>query len=300
LGEAINGLAFMDGWVALSTRCEVVFVTQRPVNGKGMLARCPTGAHGVIATEAGYFVAPMGRGGVLVVKPTTGKDQLLTVKKVSDKPVDFYKLVNIRCAGKEVLVGAARSDGMVALPFSRDGTAEVSSFTYPHLDITDVCPLGQDLPEPAIAAISRDRTIILSRDAVHDVEPTTIKFDEIRGTAYRILHHEGNLLIHTSKGIYVLVGLSQRFLDGEAIGSKRTTAKKLLLDAVDINIVDNSSLLVVVPDGIVTIDLALLLSEPTKARYAEQIADLTPSQPLGLQPHRTGLHLEEGVLATAS
>jgi hypothetical protein len=140
--EAVNGVAFLPNLIAVSTRCEVVFATLQPVNGKGLRSVFPAGAHGVITTPSGYCVAPLGRGGLMVVKPSAGEYQPVVVKRVSHKPADFYKVVSITYAGGEVLTCAARKDGVAVIPFSPEGSGLVSSLTYPGLDVVDVCSLG--------------------------------------------------------------------------------------------------------------------------------------------------------------
>jgi hypothetical protein len=298
-GDAVNGLAFMNDLIAISTRCEVCFISPETVNGRGFRAVFPAGAHGVIATPSGYFVAPLGRSGLMVVKPSAGEDQPLTIKGVSQKPINFYKVVNIPCAGGEVLACAARLDGMAAMPFSSDGTEFVSSLTYPGLDVVDVCSLGQNLPTPAIAAISRDCTLILSRDAIHDPTPTTIKFEEIKGVAYRVLNYNGNLLLLTSKAVYVLAGLSRRFLNKEPISVKPTPVKAIVLEAVDANIGDDRSLLVVVPDGVISIDLDLLIGAVSLTAHPDEAQEVSPTaMSPQWQPQKSGLESESRMMAS--
>jgi hypothetical protein len=276
--EAINGLAFLHDRIGLSTRCEVVFVSQPGVNGNGFRSVFPAGAHGIIATASGYFVAPLGRSGLLIAKPSSGNDQPLTISRVSHKPINFYKVVHIPYGGGEVLAIAARLDGVAAMPFSSDGTGLFSSFTYPGLDVVDVCSLGQNLAAPAIAAVSRDCTLILSKDALYDPHPTTIKFDEFKGTAYRVLYHDGNLLLLTSRAVYLLAGLGRRFLNGEPVGLTPTPTKAIILEAVDANIGDQQTLLVVVPDGVIPIALDLPIGGAPSAELANEAHQATPTE----------------------
>ncbi|HLN32164.1 MAG TPA: hypothetical protein VK395_30825 [Gemmataceae bacterium] len=288
--EAINGIAFLNDLIALSTRCEVVFVSQQSVNGKGFRSIFPAGAHGVIATLSGYCVAPLGRSGVMMVKPSAGEQQPVTIRRVPNERFDFYKVINISSPGGELLVCATRINGVAAMPFPSEGAGFVSSLTYPGLDVVDVCSLGQNLQAPAIAAVSSDCTLILSRDAFHDPKPTTIKYDEIKGTAYRVFNYDGNLILLTSRAIYVLAALGRRFLANEPIGSRPTPVKAVLLETVDANLVDNRWLLVVMADGVSLLNLEGLVGSVPSAQHADVPQDVSPVESWpDWQPHRTGL-----------
>jgi hypothetical protein len=291
--EAITGVAFLDNLIAVSTRCEVALVTLRSENGGGFRSVFAAGAHGVIATPSGYCVAPLGRSGIMVVKPSPGESQLVTLKTVSDKSVNFYSVTHITHRGGEVLVCAIRKNGMAAMPFDSGRDEFVSSLTYSGLDIVDVCSLGHDLRTPAVAAASRDCTIVLSTDALHDPKPITIKFDDIKGTAYRIMHYNGSLILLTNRAIYVLAGLGRRFLDGEPVGLKPTPVKAIVLEAVDANIADEQSLLVVVSDGVILFDLESLVGTVPNAHHDDEMAaaiprDMSPHW----QSHRTDIESE--------
>jgi hypothetical protein len=277
-GEAINGIAFLNDLIALSTRCEVVFVSQQPVNGKGFRSVFPAGAHGVIATPSGFCIAPLGRSGLMVVQPSAGEQQPVTIRKVPHEHFNFYKVVNISGFGGELLVFAARMNGVGAMPFLLKGTGLISSVTYPGLDVVDVCSLGQSPHGAAIAAVSRDCTLILSQDALHDRKPTTIKYDDVKGTAYRVLNYDGNLLLVTSVAIYLLAGLSRRFLAGEPVAVKPAPVKTVNLKAVDANVVDNRWLLVVMPDGVSLINLDQLVGSVPAVEHADATQDVSPKE----------------------
>jgi hypothetical protein len=259
--ESINGLVFQDDWISLTTRCEVAFVSRGQVNGKHLRAIIPAGAHELITTASGYCVAPLGPGGIMVIKPSAGKYQNATIlKSASDQPLIFYKVVSIADAAGEVLVCATRSDGVTAMPLFSNEPGFIRSFSYPGLDVVDVCSLGDNLGTPAIGAIGRDCTIILMRDALNDPMPTTISFPEIKEVAYRLMNHKGHLLLLTNKAVHVLSGLGSRFLEGQPVAFELTPTRTLFLDAVDANIVDDRYLLVVTPTGVIRQELDSLIS----------------------------------------
>src|SRR5262245_56800249 len=58
--EAINGVSAIPGWVAASTRAEITLDCVSPKESRAIF---PLGSHGVIATDSGYFIAPLGPSG---------------------------------------------------------------------------------------------------------------------------------------------------------------------------------------------------------------------------------------------
>src|SRR5204862_5036349 len=69
-GEAINGLAFVQRWIAVSTRNEVTLWTLPQHDGeKPRKMEFSTGAHDVISGTSGCFFAPLGLAGFLFFRP---------------------------------------------------------------------------------------------------------------------------------------------------------------------------------------------------------------------------------------
>ena len=67
--EAINGIAAIGkSSLAVSTRSDVTFL-QLDGPAKDTRVQFRGGAHGVISTQSGYFIAPLGMKGLLIVKP---------------------------------------------------------------------------------------------------------------------------------------------------------------------------------------------------------------------------------------
>jgi hypothetical protein len=274
--EAINGVAFLEDSIAISTRSDVSFVTP-PQNGrKGFLSGEPRGAHGIIATKSGYFVAPLGRSGLLLVKPEAGPQQpVATCGESLD--FDFYRVISIPVQNSELLVCALRKGGVAALPVLANGDKRpISSITFPGLDVVDVCPLGEGLNTPAAAALGKNSGLILFRDAFSDRNPVTFAFDDIRGTAYRVFCDHGNLFVLTSKALYVLARLAQRFLDGEDVAHQPTPVRTLPLEAVDANLAGDHWLLVVLPDRVLRIDLEQLVSQSSNGQPVEDKGEIRP------------------------
>src|SRR5438128_1495905 len=68
--EAVNGIAFAGGLMAVSTRSDVTFL-KVPEPGRWHIPRTiyHGGAHGVVSTHGGCIIAPMGRRGILLLDP---------------------------------------------------------------------------------------------------------------------------------------------------------------------------------------------------------------------------------------
>ena len=61
--EAINGVAFFQEFIGVSTRSEINFYRLGPGRIFEPVGAGPGGAHGILATPGGQFVAPMGQDG---------------------------------------------------------------------------------------------------------------------------------------------------------------------------------------------------------------------------------------------
>src|SRR5205823_2527306 len=119
----------------------------------------------------------------------------------------------------------------------------------------DICGIG-GAGSLAVAAIARNGALILMHDVFQDKHPITMKFDNVEGTAYRLLGCRGHLFLLTSKAIYVLARLVDRFLAGEPVGSITTPMLVMLTDAADANLCGERWLLVVMSDGVRRYDIA--------------------------------------------
>lgn len=259
-GETINGLSFYQRWMSVSTRNEVMLWTLPVKQGETVLsATIPFGAHGVIVGHNGYFLAPLGRSGLLFYQPKEGPEQAITISSGATENAYFYRLISLQAAdGKEIVACAARRGGIAAMEFNEEDQRHMlSALAFNGLDVIDVCPLGiADVPEGA-AALGRDGTIILFRDVLRDCSPVTVNYESIKGTAYRILIVRGYLFLLTSKGMYVIAGLIDRFLKSRK-DNQATPMLALPMEAVDAHIGSEKWLWIVKPDGVLRLDVELL------------------------------------------
>ena len=260
-GEAINGIAGANNWWIGSSRGDVtLFWLETGEPNKLARMTIPTGAHGVVATPGGYAVAPLGRAGVLHFKPEFGTEQKIEIAHNEEKPIQFYKVAALRDPkGNDILAFAARQDGVAIMPFpERVGTGNLFAAQFGSLDVVDVCALGAGSAETPFAAIGRDGTLILFRDAQTDKNPFIIKWDAIEGAVYRVLSSRGHVFILTSKALYMLVNLGSRWRRNDPIQGGTTLILTIPVDAVDANVCGDKYLLVVTADKVLRFDIDLM------------------------------------------
>ncbi len=253
-GEAINGVAWLGTWAAVSTRQEVNFWSITDPHG----GYVPHGAHGISATASGYFIAPLGREGILIARPPFGDHVSLSAYTPGGGDLYIYRVINLRLqGGKEVIVCSARLGGIVAGEFSgSQETHTMRTAKFKNLDVVDACPLCPD--SPAVAALSRDGSLVLFGDVLTDKRPKTLKFHSVKGIGYRILCHRGDIYVLTSKGLYVLAKLGSRFVNAEALENIATPVLPLEMAPVDMNLAWGRWLLVVLPDEVRRFDAELI------------------------------------------
>ena len=237
-GEAINGVAFIRNWMAISTRKEInLFKGRRQEGQETLVTQIPFGAHGVIASASGFFLASLGRAGLMFVQPADGPEQSVKISTPAEA-LYVYRLIALRASnGQHIVACAARTGGVAAMKFeAEDQKQTLSLLTFDGLDVVDLCPLNAGENGTAAAAVARDGTLILFRDVLHDRQPATLRYPgAIKGTSYRLLSCRGHLFLLTSKAMYVITGLIDRFLDGTA-NNQLTPILEVPLEAVDANL----------------------------------------------------------------
>jgi hypothetical protein len=117
--DAINGIAWVPGLIAASTRSEVVLLYPDTASPELRFTRgvFPGGAHGVAGTPSGRIVGAMGRHGLLMVGPREITDQRVRIIKPPGESLNLYKVVCVSSPGiGEVLACASRKSGFLAMP----------------------------------------------------------------------------------------------------------------------------------------------------------------------------------------
>ena len=220
--DAINAVAFADNLFALSSRNEVVIGRRQPQNGGGLDGYSHDfsgGAHGVVASQTGAFLAPIGDQGLLLLKLDHCRVGAQTASHW-DLPFNFYKLIRLGTApqGEEVFASAGRGDGLLAFPFSKEAVSVSGTHhSFEAHDIVDVCPLNDPHYPLAVACLSRSRAVFLIRDVLEDQTPFALNYGGIQGTAYTLLSAQGHLFLLTDRELVTLPNVASRFLRGESL-----------------------------------------------------------------------------------
>jgi hypothetical protein len=272
-GEAINGVASFEGWLAVSTRAEVTTGklcsdTEQP----GGVVVFHHGAHGIAASPSGYFVAPLGRTGIMMLRAGSNPSDRVSVLTSNRPEIDFYRVIVLPgVKGRDVLVSACLRGG-IGITEVEWGQEEYLMHvgTSEGMDVVDVAAIGSDSNSLAVAALGRDGTLMLVRDALQDKRPVTLKYKTVSGTAYRLLHCRGHVFVLTSKGLYGLFNLAQRYLEGVTPGGPPLRILRVEMEASDARVVKDRWLLVVLPDEVRRFDVqALEQDAPEYVRSGE-------------------------------
>jgi hypothetical protein len=246
-GEAINGLAWLGRWLAVSTRRDIFLFRDQfkfIPGGAPRTALLPIGAHGVISTPGGYFMAPMGQRGLMAVKPTDSDQDNVFLLNDNETDIYFYRSIALRhTSDADVIVSAARRSGIIAGILPHDLTTHIATTISPNnVDVVDVCSLGDGL---AVAALGRDGTLILFRDIINDKTPYNFKFKRFAGTGYRLLYSRGHIFVLTTKALYMVADIAKRVKSGEPQDDRETQILTMPMNAIDANLYEDKYVLVV-------------------------------------------------------
>jgi hypothetical protein len=262
--EPISGIAFATDLMAASTRRDVTFRDVPQPNGReghSHRATFPGGAFGVIATAGGRVLAPMGRRGILSAGPKEGTFLSVDILGPGEgDPVDAYWLASVDARdGREALVCAARRDGLLILPLHESQRAAVGRrLKSPGVDFIDVAPLGMPDAPLAIAALGMGCSIHFARDVLGDRGVKTIHRQVHGERGYRILCAEGHVFVLTSRNLLIFPNLARCFLDGDPLtGFREFRASRL--EAVDMSLAPDRSLLIVMPDCVYRVEIDSLV-----------------------------------------
>lgn len=239
--EAVNGVAFGGNLIAVSSRSEIVFWDQ-----SGAPAPVYCGGHGVISTASGYFTAPLGPNGLMKVRAIAEDGEPFKRIRSRDELLDFYKVLSLDTVDGEVLVCAVRKTGIATIECVDTTDPPLLNLIVPHeLDVIDVCSLATADAPRAAAGLCRDGTLLFFNDILDATSIVQRRFDEFRGTAYRVLSAKELVIVLTSRGFYVLPELVERMRQGQ-----RPEALPIPLEAIDVNLVGERWLLAAMPGSV--------------------------------------------------
>jgi hypothetical protein len=286
-GEVINCVAFARGnLLAASTRDEVVFY-RFPTESEslGLIPVGPTfdgGAHGIVATSAGGFVAPLDYNGLLLMDVRSDQTYTRRITKPSGGEHNFYKLAHLGMSERgEVFACALRKGGLLGmtLPPYR-GPEQAVAHLFQGLDGIDVCSLKDPSHPFSSACLGIDRTIVLTRNILENVPSLTLNFNVLEGTAYRLLTAKGHLFILTSESLVTLPNLISRFLAGESLNGPKSFVVTRVR-AVDAYSTYDRWILLELPEGFVRleVDQLVLSNDNTQTVNSKKIFEDIESRP---------------------
>ena len=274
--EAVNGVAVVNSSLAVSTRADVSVLI--PLVGRRVLRTATDqGAHGVRAGRR-HFYSPAGPAGLIELSDRPGAEtgRLLGQTESIDPP-DFYQVAVVRRRGqRDLIVCALRRRGLgVLLPSATIGSGTLYMVNHPGLDIIDVCLVGPP-GRPAVVALARNGTLVHApeaatmyrSDAPRDRWPMTSRFDDVTGTAYRVVSCQGHLVVLTSTGLHILFDWVSQFTRGLSAPPPGTFGQFIAVEAADIGVAENRYLLAVTADGVRVFDMRLIDSADAGGRAA--------------------------------
>jgi hypothetical protein len=203
----------------------------------------------------------------MIVKVGSGAGDPVGLLSSDEQGMYFYRVLALQGRdGSDLLVCACRQGGIgiTEVKWGQE-TYTMRVATFKGLDVVDVCAVASDPESSAVAALGRDGTLILTRDALHDEKPKTIKFKAVQGTAYRLLSNGKHLFVLTSRGLYVLTELASRLAAGLPPGEFTTQILVVPMEAVDAGPVDDRWLLVITPDEVLKLDVNVIEQDTPEA-----------------------------------
>jgi hypothetical protein len=277
--EAINGIAGSGMSLAVSSRDEVVLLTWTAADPhKKAISGISSGAHGIITAASGSYVAPLGRGGIMILPPNSVRpdDPIGLITPGKEGSYSYRVIALTGPGGKDLLICAARQGGMGVTEYDGGpGNFPMKVLTFVGLDLVDVCAVGGTPDSPAVAGVGRDGTLLLVRDALNNQNPVTIKFEGINGTAYRLLSARGHLFVLTSRGLFGLMNLGERLVKGLLAEAFTTPILVVPMEAVDANLIGDRWLLVTRPDEVLKFDVELIDRIMPENRLNGEVRDAT-------------------------
>jgi hypothetical protein len=267
--DTINDVAFAGDLFAASSRNEVV-LGRRLGPGIAELGHYDHpfigGAHGVVASRSGAFLAPIADQGLLILKITDHQGEA-RIGSPPGAPFNFYRLARLGSGPEnEAFAAAGRRDGLMAFAFTQGSpSSQMIHHRFEGHDIVDVCPLNDPSFPLAAACVSRDRVIFLMRNVLEEQKPSTLNLASLEGTAYTLLSAQGHLFLLTDRELIVMPGMASQFLRGQALGPE-LAMRIIPVDAAEAFMMREESILLIEEDSIVS---KLEISEMVGTRMEE-------------------------------
>lgn len=260
--DPVNGLAFAGSRLAIASpemlRITSVDAITGPAN-RLAVAHSHFGVHDLVAGRSGAFYASAGPNGILFSPPSDHRGtKLYTFRDESVPAYIYHSCVLHQPDGSEIIVSAARKDGVVAQQIFPMHSGRAGRVHAPdNLTIVDVCPLGLAAFPRGVLAVADDGTTVLIADVFSDDAPVARKPEAGLGKAYRIFSVRGHLCLLTSKVLQIYRG-QVRKMAGSGNGPSQANILSVPLEAVDAAAAWDRWLAVIVTDSLQKFDLSLL------------------------------------------
>jgi len=249
--DAINGVAFWRDLIGVSTRSEVSFYRLlQSDTGVNLVTGVPRGAHGILVTPNGHFVAPMATDGMLCYDPGKERGSDLWFDRPGEKDLNLYRLIYLGDAdGKEIMACAARTDGFSLIAFDASlAHNQIMGWSAPDLDVVDVCSLGTKEFPLALAGLGLDRSLVFVRDPHVDQDPNRMSLKGFQGTPYSIQSARESLFILTSQELIGFPNASS-YLEDERLRSP-LPYYRVALRASDIQVIEDNWLAIILDEKV--------------------------------------------------
>jgi hypothetical protein len=270
-GEAVNGVAFSQNWLAVTTRKDINFVAPLLLDNRHSQAVVIAGgALDVVVAPSGYFVIPLGPAGVMFVKPGMREDDPVTISNSEKHGLNFSRVIALEGETESDLIICAGRRGGLGYADFREGVRGqlLHTVKFDELDIVDVCSMGSSEQPRAIAAAGRDGSLVLFHDIRSDKKPLTLKFKGVSGTVYRVLSARGDIYLLTSNGLFALIQLADRFCQGLSRGDFTTKVLRIPIEAADATMVDQKWLLATGVEDLFKFDVHKMPRSPEESLIA--------------------------------
>jgi hypothetical protein len=286
--ESVNGVALTTrddaAYLAVSTRAEIVF---HRLDKKGMISGSDSfdfGAHDVLATNRGGFLAPLGPGGAASFDPDS--NQSMVIRGIETEPQNkhgipyIYKIVSLGVSSncQEIFAAACRGEGLGWIYLPPVGAPRLFRLTQTKqrkVDYVDVCSMNSPSHRHALIALGRDSSLRFNLSPLSSDTYKVLDCSALDGTPYKVLAAQGHVFLLTSQGLYILPDQVDRILHGEAVGGA-IAARHLSVDAFDFDIALGEWLLILEPRRVMAIPLVQLFKD-VEIQHRESIA--IPSGP---------------------
>ncbi len=280
--EAVNGVAFSDSHMAISSRSQVRFMPSPLGSGSPLPPQliCDQGAHGVSALESGGFIAPLGHDGLLLMQQN-GNDPTIRVGRIPGKPINFYQLNALEQGPSgEIFAAAARTSGLLSLTLQGESITSWNTHRFEGIDIVSVCSLKSASWPRAVVALNRDGRLLWTVDILEDKPPQMIELDGLTGTMNSVFSAHGHVFTLTDSKLITMPHLAEKFLTGVAMNLP-IDAMDLSIEAVDAFLVGDDELFVIAGDEVFSFSVNDLVAG-TSRNPGTLIAD--PSQGVSFRP----------------